>query len=338
MSSIYESLGSGDDRLDESLRPAQIEEFVGQPRLIENLRLYIQAAKQRSEVLDHVLFAGQPGLGKTTLARLIASEMGAQIKETSGPVLERAGDLVGTLTSMEEGDVLFIDEIHRLPVTVEEYLYSAMEDGHVDVMLDTGPAARSVRIDLKPFTLIGATTREGLLTAPFRARFGVLERLEPYPVEDLMKIVVRSARILGVTVDDEGCELLASRARGTPRIANRILRRVRDVAQVLGEGQINREIAQDGLGRLGIDENGLTAMDRKLIETLAKSGGGPVGLKTLAVAVGEEEDTIEDVYEPFLIQQGFITKTPRGRSLTDHGVRVSGFKLGPKAGKGELFG
>jgi Holliday junction DNA helicase RuvB len=327
MPSVYETLAAKDDHLDESLRPARIAEFVGQRKLIENLSLYIKAASERDEPLDHVLFSGQPGLGKTTLARLIASEMKVGIRETSGPILEKAGDLVGLLTAIEARDVLFIDEIHRLPVQVEEYLYSAMEDGFVDVMIDTGPSARSVRIDLKPFTLVGATTREGLLTAPFRARFGVLERLEPYPVEDLTAIVKRSAKIMGVAADPAGALLIAERARGTPRIANRILRRVRDVAQVRGDGKITRAIAAEGLERLGIDERGLTALDRGIIGLLAKSGGGPVGLKTLAVAIGEEEDTIEDVYEPYLIQQGIILKTPRGRELTAHGRELAGLPM-----------
>lgn len=324
MPSVYETLSTGDDRLDETLRPARISEFVGQRKLVENLRLYMEAARRRNEPLDHVLFCGQPGLGKTTLARLIASEMGVHIRETSGPVLERAGDLVGLLTAIEVNDVLFIDEIHRLPTQVEEYLYSAMEDGCVDVMIDTGPAARSVRIDLKPFTLVGATTREGLLTSPFRARFGVHERLEVYPVEDLIQIVERSARILGVTAEPEGARLIAERARGTPRVANRILRRVRDVAEVRADGHITREVAEEGLARLGIDGTGLTSLDRQLIKVLALNGGGPVGLKTLSVAVGEEDDTIEEVYEPFLIQQGILAKTPRGRELTAHGRALAG--------------
>ncbi|MCA8938469.1 MAG: Holliday junction branch migration DNA helicase RuvB [Planctomycetes bacterium] len=328
MTSVYETLGSKhgskDDQLDESLRPSRLSDFIGQPALVDNLRLDIDAARARSEALDHVLFSGQPGLGKTTLARLIAHELGVVIHESSGPVLEKPVQLVGLLTKIEEHDVLFIDEIHRLPVAVEEYLYSAMEDGFVDVMIDTGPAARSVRIDLKPFTLVGATTREGLLAAPFRARFGVLERLEPYPDSEIQEIIRRSSRILGVESDDNGAELLAKRARGTPRIANRILRRVRDVAQVLGEGKITRAIAEEGLARLGIDHHGLTALDRKIIDLLAKQGGGPVGLKTVAVAVGEEEDTIEDVYEPFLIQQGIIVKTPRGRELSPKGRQIAG--------------
>ena len=332
MSSVYETLSTGNDPFDESLRPTILSDFVGQAKIVDNLCLYMEAARKRGDVLDHVLFSGQPGLGKTTLARLIAGEMEAGIKETSGPILEKAGDLVGLLTTIDEGDILFIDEIHRLPIAVEEYLYSAMEDGHVDVMIDTGPAARSVRIDLKPFTLVGATTREGLLSAPFRARFGVLERLQPYGVPELIKIVTRSAKILEVETDADGAELMAKRARGTPRVVNRILRRVRDVAQVKGQGDINKEIAQEGLERLGIDQHGLTGLDRQILSSLAK-GDGALGLKTIAVAVGEEEQTIEDVYEPFLIQEGYVTNTPRGRTLTERGQALTS----QPSSQGELF-
>lgn len=328
MTSIYDSLASQPDAYEEQLRPSRLEDFVGQRQIVDNLRLFIDAARMRSSVLDHVLFSGQPGLGKTTLARLIANEMSAGIRETSGPILERPGDLVGVLTNLEEGDVLFIDEIHRLPVAVEEYLYSAMEDGFVDVMIDTGPAARSVRIDLKPFTLVGATTREGLLTAPFRARFGILERLEPYPSSDLRTILLRSARIFGVQMLEDAVDLLANRARGVPRIANRILRRVRDVADVKGGGVVSREVAVEGLERLGIDHFGLTALDRRILDVLAQHGETPVGLKSLAVAVGEEEDTIEDVYEPHLLREGLIARTPRGRKLTTRGAEVRGTTRG----------
>ncbi len=327
MSSIYQSLAtSPDESFDENLRPQELKHFIGQEKVVENLRLYIQAARGRGEALDHVLFSGQPGLGKTTLARLIASEMAVGIKECSAPTLERAGDLVGLLTSLDQADVLFIDEIHRLPVSIEEYLYSAMEDGHVDVMLDTGPAARSVRIELKAFTLVGATTREGLLAAPFRARFGVLERLEPYSIERLVEILQRSARIFDLEMGVEAAKLLAMRARGTPRIANRILRRVRDVAQVKGGNKIDLEVAQEGLERLGIDQHGLTLLDRKILHVLGRNQNKPVGLKTLATAIGEVEDTIEDVYEPFLIQQGIISKTARGRTLTPYGQKIMGFE------------
>ena len=337
MTSIYETLKNADDRLDESLRPSRISEFIGQRALIENLSLYIKAAKKRQEPLDHVLFCGQPGLGKTTLARLIAGELGVGIKETSGPVLERAGDLVGILTSLQANDVLFIDEVHRLSATVEEYLYSAMEDGFVDVMLDSGPAARSVRIDLKPFTLVGATTREGMLSSPFRARFGVLERVQPYPVDEVATILRRSAAILGVGIAGDAATLLADRSRGTPRVANRILRRVRDVAQVKGDGTITLLIADDGLERLGIDAHGFTSLDRSIIDVLGRHRGGPLGLKTIAMAVGEEEDTIEDVYEPFLVQQGVLAKTPRGRMLTPHGMTLAGVDAKSARERGELF-
>ncbi|RME87600.1 MAG: Holliday junction branch migration DNA helicase RuvB [Planctomycetota bacterium] len=300
---------------EQSLRPASLKEFLGQPRVVENLKIYIQAAKQRKEGLDHILFSGCPGLGKTTLAFLIAKEMGVQITATSGPVLAKPGDLAGILTSLKEGDILFIDEIHRLKTIVEEFLYTAMEDFAIDIMLDQGPGARSIRLKLPRFTLIGATTREGLLSSPFRARFGVLEKLELYPPEILEKIILRTARILNIGIDGEAAKILARRSRGTPRIANRIVRRIRDLAEVSPEKKITVEIAEKGLSMLGIDEEGLEMMDRKILETIITHGGGPVGLKTIAVSVGEEERTIEDVYEPYLIQQGFISKTPRGRKV-----------------------
>jgi len=319
-------LDGSPDRLESefetALRPRSLAEFIGQPKVVENLGVFIAAARKRGEPLDHILFSGMPGLGKTTLANLIARELGAGMHATSGPALERAGDLVSLLTNLGRGDVLFIDEIHRMPRVVEEYLYSAMEDWHIDIVLDQGPAARSVRVSLQQFTLIGATTREGLLSAPFRARFGVLERLDPYPQDELEKIVRRSGGLLGTGVDEVAVALIAGRARGTPRIANRILRRVRDVAQVKGDGRVTRAICETGLGMLGIDAHGLTELDRRILRCLKDQGGGPVGLKTVAVAVGEEEDTIEDSYEPHLIREGYIQKTPRGRKLTEKGAGV----------------
>jgi len=300
-----------------TLRPQSFDEFVGQRQTVENLRIYVEAAKKRGEPLDHILFSGLPGLGKTTLSTIISREIGANFKATSGPVLERAGDLAGLLTNLEEGEVLFIDEIHRLPRIVEEYLYSAMEDFTINIMLDQGPSARSLKIDLPKFTLVGATTREGLLTAPFRARFGVLEKLVYYPPEDLEKIIIRSARIMEVPVKPEAVVLLAERSRGTPRIANRFLRRIRDVAQVKGDGTITVEIANQGLQMLGIDDAGLDATDRRILKAIIEHGGGPVGIKTISVAVGEEDGTIEDVYEPYLIQQGFLKKTMRGRVVSE---------------------
>jgi Holliday junction DNA helicase RuvB len=279
--------------------------------------VYITAARKRQEALDHILFSGMPGLGKTTLANLIATELGSTMHATSGPALERAGDLVGLLTNLEPSDVLFIDEIHRLPAPVEEFLYSAMEDFHVDIQIDQGPAARSVRVNLKHFTLVGATTREGLLSSPFRARFGVLERLDPYPVEDILQIAQRSAKLLSLESEAGALDLVSRRSRGTPRVANRILRRLRDVAQVKGRGQLTRQLAEEGLRMLGIDDKGLTELDRRILRVIAEQGGGPIGLKTIAVAVGEEEDTIEDAYEPHLIREGLLAKTPRGRKLTE---------------------
>ncbi len=304
-----------------ALRPRTLAEFVGQRQVIDNLGVFVAAARQRGEPLDHILFSGMPGLGKTTLANLIAHEMEVGMHATSGPALERAGDLVSLLTNLGRGDVLFIDEIHRMPKAVEEYLYSAMEDWHIDIVLDQGPAARSVRVSLQRFTLVGATTREGLLSAPFRARFGVLERLDPYPVPDLLTIVRRSAGLLGTPIVDDAATLIASRSRGTPRVANRILRRLRDVAQVKGNGKIDVAIAEQGLRMLGIDGHGLTELDRRILRCLAGSST-PVGLKTVAVAVGEEEDTIEDTYEPHLIREGLVQKTPRGRVVTEKGRAV----------------
>lgn len=310
-----------------SLRPREFGEFTGQTSIIENLRIFIQAARARGEALDHVLFTGPPGLGKTTLAHIIANEMRASIKTTSGPVLERAGDLAGLLTTLEEGDVLFIDEIHRLSAVVEEYLYSAMEDYKLDIMIDSGPSARSIQIELKPFTLIGATTRAGLLSAPLRSRFGITNRLDYYTAATLKTIIERSARLLALEVDEDGALELARRSRGTPRIANRLLHRTRDFAQVKGDGRITKDIALMALKALEVDEHGLDEMDKRILLTIIeKFNGGPVGLNTIAVAVGEEGGTIEEVYEPFLIQEGFIARTPRGREATKLAYRHFGIK------------
>jgi Holliday junction DNA helicase RuvB len=305
-----------DKSLDYTLRPKRFHDFIGQNRIKENLLIYIEAAKKRGEPLDHILFSGPPGLGKTTLSQIIANEVNTTIKTTSGPILDKPVDLAGILTNLQHGDILFIDEIHRLNTTIEEYLYSAMEDFSIDIIIDQGPKARSVKIKLPKFTLVGSTTREGLLTAPLRSRFGVLEKLEFYPWTDLYKIVCNSARILSVQIDEKGAEIIAKRSRGTPRIANRFLRRIRDVAQVRGNDVINEEVAKIGLDMLGVDENGLGDMDRKILETVIRYSGGPIGLKTIAVSVGEEEDTIEEVYESFLIQKGYLDKTPRGRVAT----------------------
>ena len=309
---------SKDKELDGIIRPQELEDFTGQREIVQNLNIYIQAAKMRGESLDHTLFHGPPGLGKTTLAHIIANEMGVNMKITSGPVLDRPGDLAGLLTSLEEGDVLFIDEIHRLSPEVEEYLYSAMEDYVIDIMIDKGPGARSVRINLAPFTLIGATTRKGLLTSPLRARFGIDCALEYYDSADLEHIVRRSAGILNIPIEDEAAREIALRSRGTPRIANSLLRRVRDFAQVMGSGTIDLKITKYALDKLHIDVRGLDTIDNRILDTIInKFKGGPVGANTIATAIGEDQGTFEEVYEPFLIKEGYILRTQRGRIATD---------------------
>jgi len=320
-----------------SLRPSRLDEFVGQAKVKENLQIAIDAARGRGEPLDHALFFGPPGLGKTTLAILLAKEMGVSIRTSSGPVLERPGDLVGLLTGLKRGDILFIDEIHRMRPTLEEFLYPAMEDWRVDVRVSDGPHAETIPMALEPFTLIGATTRYGLLTPPMRARFGMVERLNFYPPEDLARVVTRSAGILEVETDAGGAEEIAKRSRGTPRVANRLLRRVRDYAAVRAQGRVDRETARQALARLDVDEFGLDDMDARLLKTIIeKFEGGPVGLGTLAVAVGEDAGTLEEVYEPYLIQQGFLQRTPRGRIATATAYRHFGFVVPP--GQSSLFG
>ena len=314
---ISESSSTKEREVEATLRPQGFEEFVGQTKVVENLDVFIKAARMRGNALDHVLLNGPPGLGKTTLSHIISNEMGADIKTTSGPVLEKAGDLAGLLTSLDEGDVLFIDEIHRLSPLIEEYLYSAMEDYRIDIMIDTGPSARSVPLTLPQFTLVGATTRQGLLTAPLRSRFGIISRLDYYSVEDLFYVITRSAGILDVEIQEGGAYEIAQRSRGTPRIANRLLRRTRDFADVKGEGTVTKQIADIALSALEVDEHGLDDMDKRiLLSIIEKFNGGPVGLNTLAIAVGEEAGTVEEVYEPYLIQEGFLQRTPRGREAT----------------------
>ena len=334
--SLTSSLTAAEEDFERSLRPARLDEFVGQEQIKSNLRVFIAAARQRSEPLDHVLLSGPPGLGKTTLAYIIATEMGAGIKTTSGPVLDKPASIAGILTNLSEGDVLFIDEIHRLSPVVEEYLYAAMEDYQIDIVLDSGPNARSIKISLPPFTLVGATTRKGLLTAPLRARFGIDFRYDYYTADLLTRIVSRSAGILGAQITGEGAVEIARRSRGTPRIANRLLRRTRDFADVEGDGTIDKTVADRALNALNVDRSGLDDMDTRILRTLIeKHRGGPTGLNTIAVAVGEEAGTLEEVYEPYLIQEGFLERTPRGRIATERAYAHLGITA--PAGNPNLF-
>lgn len=331
-----EQLSAAEKEIEKTLRPSELNDFVGQEKVVENLKIFVRAAKQRSESLDHVLLHGPPGLGKTTLSYIITNELGVNMRTTSGPVLEKPGDLAGLLTNLESNDVLFIDEIHRLNTTVEEYLYSAMEDYRIDIMLDSGPNARSVQIKLNPFTLVGATTRVGLLTSPLRSRFSINLRLDYYDAALIKKIILRSANLLRIGIDDKASEEISRRSRGTPRIANALLRRVRDFAQIKGDGKIDLKIADYALNALNVDKYGLDEMDNKILSTLIeKFQGGPVGITTIATAVGEESGTIEEVYEPFLIQEGYLKRTPRGREATELAYKHLGKT--PNAKTGNLF-